>query len=841
MSMSERGLPPKIIKRLHQSCISCDSPSPFSYSSAVGDANNNGKSALGLSGSTGGDIDTTSITTVNLTSTNIVSQVVSSGTGQFYTLDVVEIKGFKLTGSTDFNDAILVNVNIKSGVIDNTIIGSITPNEAHFTKLTASGNVIFYGVSGQPCFRFNSVDMGVTMCDDLLVEGNLLVGGSSVKFVDKVLTLSYVYPYFNDNRDRGVDYYWHDGTTQRIGFFGFDNSKNSFTFIPNSTEGPDEVYSGDPGNLTIGNVYSPNLYIGNTGNSINSGTTSGLSITSNQFINLSSTTINVSSTNLNFTGTNISTSASNLVTNSSNISTSASNLTTIANNISTNSSNVTVIATTQSYLGNNFNIGVSGTTNIGGDTINLSSLNNLSVTASTLSVSVTNGTLAGINLGINVINALTVSGLTTNIATTNVNITPINFSLLSTSATLNSTLLGITGSVVSIGASTFNQSSVIINTTSTTNNINSNIINLAATSINLSGTFVNINTTRTLFTGSSFIVNTDTIQLDSSLNTNLSSSGSINTFSNSLNVSGANVNIGSTNLNINSTSIVTTGTTINTIGSVISLSTSSSLNLGSSGIINAIGNTINLSSSSNTSIAGPLVNLLGTTIGISGTNIIGTGTTLNLSGITSTISGRDILTLTSNTLVNINSTGTVKITGSNISLEGPVTFSNINVQNWVPYKIFDIYHTNGAGIAKAKQELISSNPTYFWEFANTLAGDINLIYDLGNIVTRDTLNKGYALSSIKVNYQIVSGSLSSATLSIIKNIINGSGVRNTSTIPVTGTLSTIPGTYYTSINIVTPSTLTFDENTNIQITFTKNINNVLKFYGMSLNYIYSPI
>lgn len=827
MNADGRGLPPKLVTRLRQSCISCDTPSPFSYSSAVGDANNNGKSALGLSGSTGGDIDTTSITTVNLTSTNIVSQVVSSGTGQFYTLDVVEIKGFKLTGSTDFNDAILVNINIKSGVINNTIIGSITPNEAHFTTLTASGNVVFYGVSGQPCFRFNSVDMGVTMCDDLLVEGNLLVGGSSVKFVDKVLTLSYIYPYFNDNRDRGVDYYWHDGTTQRIGFFGFDNSKNSFTFIPNSTEGPDEVYSGDPGNLTIGNVYSPNLYIGNTGNSINSGTTTGLSITSNQSINLSSTTINVSSTNLNFTGTNISTSASNLATNASNISTDASN--------------VIVIATTQSYLGNNFNIGISGTTGIGGGTVNLSSSNTLSVTASILNISVTNGTLSGLNLGINVTDVLTVSGLTTNIATTNVNINPINFTILSTTASLNSAFLGITGSIISIGASIINKSAVTINTTSTTNNINGNIINLAATSINLSGTFVNINSTQTLFIGSSFIVNTNTIQLGSSSNINLSSFGSINTFSNSLNVSGTNVNIGSTILNINSTSIVATGITINTIGSAISLSTSSSLNLSSSGVINAIGNTINLSSSSNTSISGPLVNLLGTTIGISGTNIIGTGTTLNLSGITSTIFGRDVLALTSNTFVDINSPGTVKITGSNISLEGPVTFSNINVQNWVSYKIFDVYHTNGAGIAKAKQELVSGNPTYFWEFANILAGDINLIYDLGDIVTRDTINKGYSLSSIKVNYAIVSGSLSSATLSIIKNVINGSGVRNTTTIPVTGTLSIVPGTYYTTINVNTPSTFTFDENANIQITFTKNINTILKFYGMSLNYIYSPI
>jgi hypothetical protein len=199
------------------------------------------------------------------------------------------------------------------------------------------------------------------------------------------------------------------------------------------------------------------------------------------------------------------------------------------------------------------------------------------------------------------------------------------------------------------------------------------------------------------------------------------------------------------------------------------------------------------------------------------------------------------LALTSNTFVDINSPGTVKITGSNISLEGPVTFSNINVQNWVSYKIFDVYHTNGAGIAKAKQELVSGNPTYFWEFANILAGDINLIYDLGDIVTRDTINKGYSLSSIKVNYAIVSGSLSSATLSIIKNVINGSGVRNTTTIPVTGTLSIVPGTYYTTINVNTPSTFTFDENANIQITFTKNINTILKFYGMSLNYIYSPI
>ena len=94
-------LPPNIVTRLKNSCISCDLPSPFSYNSAVGDSASSGKSSLGLTSSSSSDINATSITTVNLTSTNMVTQVISGGIAQFYTLEVVELKGFKLTGSTD--------------------------------------------------------------------------------------------------------------------------------------------------------------------------------------------------------------------------------------------------------------------------------------------------------------------------------------------------------------------------------------------------------------------------------------------------------------------------------------------------------------------------------------------------------------------------------------------------------------------------------------------------------------------------------------------------------------------------------------------------------------------
>jgi cytoskeletal protein CcmA (bactofilin family) len=92
---------------------------------------------------------------------------------------------------------------------------------------------------------------------NLTIDGNLIVNGSqtavqstTVYVKDPVFTLGgNTNPTSDDNKDRGIEFRWHNGSTAKLGFFGFDDSTGKFTFIPDATN-TSEVYSGTSGELS---------------------------------------------------------------------------------------------------------------------------------------------------------------------------------------------------------------------------------------------------------------------------------------------------------------------------------------------------------------------------------------------------------------------------------------------------------------------------------------------------------------------------------------------------------------------------------------------------------------
>ncbi len=89
----------------------------------------------------------------------------------------------------------------------------------------------------------------------LTVGGNLTVNGATqtinstvVTIDDPVFTLGGDGAGSNDNKDRGVEFKWHDGSSAKVGFFGFDDSAGKFTFIPDATNSS-EVFSGTAGTI----------------------------------------------------------------------------------------------------------------------------------------------------------------------------------------------------------------------------------------------------------------------------------------------------------------------------------------------------------------------------------------------------------------------------------------------------------------------------------------------------------------------------------------------------------------------------------------------------------------
>ena len=86
--------------------------------------------------------------------------------------------------------------------------------------------------------------------NSITVLGNTTVIDSTITTIkDPIITLGgNTAPTVDDNKDRGIEFRWHNGTSAKLGFFGFDDSSGKFTFIPDATN-TSEVFSGTIGEL----------------------------------------------------------------------------------------------------------------------------------------------------------------------------------------------------------------------------------------------------------------------------------------------------------------------------------------------------------------------------------------------------------------------------------------------------------------------------------------------------------------------------------------------------------------------------------------------------------------
>jgi len=92
----------------------------------------------------------------------------------------------------------------------------------------------------------------VTIGNDLTVTGDLVVNGTTttvnsttVSIDDPIFTLGSVSPVVDDNKDRGIEFNWNNGSAV-VGFFGHDDSTGKFIYIPDATN-TSEVFSGTTG------------------------------------------------------------------------------------------------------------------------------------------------------------------------------------------------------------------------------------------------------------------------------------------------------------------------------------------------------------------------------------------------------------------------------------------------------------------------------------------------------------------------------------------------------------------------------------------------------------------
>ena len=128
----------------------------------------------------------------------------------------------------------LNNVNIDDNTIATTS-GDLYLDPGNTGAGSPTGNVVVYG---------NLSVMGDTTT----------VNSNTITVDDPVFTLGGdTAPTADDNKDRGIEFRWHDGSTAKTGFFGYDDSASRFKFIADATN-TSEVFSGDAGDVEFGNA-----------------------------------------------------------------------------------------------------------------------------------------------------------------------------------------------------------------------------------------------------------------------------------------------------------------------------------------------------------------------------------------------------------------------------------------------------------------------------------------------------------------------------------------------------------------------------------------------------------
>ena len=143
-------------------------------------------------------------------------------------------------GSTD-------SPTFAGATLDGVRIGVTASNEID----TTSGNLTIDSAGGT-----------VTIDDNLTVSGNLTVNGTTttvnsttVTLDDPIITLGGdTPPASDDNKDRGVEFRYHNGAAPKVGFFGYDDSTGRFVMIPDATNSS-EVFSGTVGDIQAGTFF----------------------------------------------------------------------------------------------------------------------------------------------------------------------------------------------------------------------------------------------------------------------------------------------------------------------------------------------------------------------------------------------------------------------------------------------------------------------------------------------------------------------------------------------------------------------------------------------------------
>jgi len=196
----------------------------------------------------------------------------------------------QITGTLDVDGEATLASAVVEDLTDNRIVlagtGGAIEDDANLTFDGTEFNI------GAGNFTVQHATGNTYAAGDLQVAGNLQVDGTTTTVNSTVVTIDDPIftlggdqtPAGDDNKDRGIEFKWHDGVSAKLGFFGYDDSASVFTFIPDATNSS-EVFSGTAGNVAFGDgtftgATAGNIQVGITGDNEIDTTSGNLTIDS---------------------------------------------------------------------------------------------------------------------------------------------------------------------------------------------------------------------------------------------------------------------------------------------------------------------------------------------------------------------------------------------------------------------------------------------------------------------------------------------------------------------------------------------------------------------------------
>lgn len=189
-------------------------------------------------------LNTTELTFDRITSGTVTS--IQGGTGitaNTSTGDVtlsINSSVVTLSGTQTLTNKTLTSPAVSGGTINNAVIGGTTPAAGSFTTGDFSSDVV---ISGN--LTVNGTTTTINTSTYSVRDPVILLGGSAL---------------VDDNKDRGIQFNWNDGSSTKTGFFGFDDSTGYFTFVPDATNSS-EVFSGTSGDIKAGKFIGTSVKV----------------------------------------------------------------------------------------------------------------------------------------------------------------------------------------------------------------------------------------------------------------------------------------------------------------------------------------------------------------------------------------------------------------------------------------------------------------------------------------------------------------------------------------------------------------------------------------------------